>query len=204
MTAVMLFAVVNLFSQSNTSSSSQISENQITLSESSIVLDSPVNNDVINYTGSTSNWFFVRMVLVLILVVVAIYFILRFVKNKNNPEVEDSDFMRKVASLNIAPGRTVEIVTLLDGKGYILGVTETNINLIAEIGNTQEEKELISAMNLTADKNQKNNKPANFSDVLEMFVGRGKNSRNNINNIYAETEQKVDDFVNSSSSKLDL
>lgn len=201
---VMLVSVVTLFAQdysaeTSTLNSTQINENQFSLTEDSIILDTVSTENSVSY-GSSNSWFFVRMIVVLVLVVVAIYFVMRFFKNKNNPAVEDSDFLRKVASLNIAPGRTVEIVTLLDGKGYILGVTESNINLLAEIGNTPEERELISAMNLTADKNQKNNKPSNFTDVLEMFVGRGKISRNTINNIYEDSERKVDDFINTNSS----
>lgn len=203
--AVIIISAANLYSQNNIENTNvnnaQITESQISLDEGSVILDSD-GTSISSYTSTNNSWFFIRMVLVLILIVVAIYFVMRFFKNKNNPTVEDSDFLRKVATLNIAPGRTVEIVTLLDGKGYVLGVTENNINLLAEIGNTAEEKELISALNLTADKKQKNNKPANFTDVLEMFVGRGKTQKNKINNIYEDSERKVDDFINSNSSEV--
>lgn len=197
----LLFINFSVVAQSTINENTPINDSSASLNssidESSIFLDTGTTTGT-TYSTKSNGWFFVRMIIVLILIVVAIYFLLRYFKNKTNPTVEDSDFLRRVASINIAPGRTVEIVTLLDNKGYVLGVTESNINLIAEIGNTPEEKELISALNLTADKKQNNAKPSNFSDVLEMFVGRGKSGKKNI---FEESERRVDDFINSKSSE---
>lgn len=193
----LIFVNISVFAQSTINENTPITDSAASLTgsldESSIFLDTDTTGGTV-YSSSSNGWFFVRMIIVLILIVIAIYFLLRYFKNKSNPTVEDSDFLRRVASINIAPGRTVEIVTLLDNKGYVLGVTESNINLIAEIGNTPEEKELISALNLTADKKQNNSKPTNFSDVLEMFVGRGKSGKKNI---FEESENRVDNFINS-------
>ena len=88
------------------------------------------------------------MVIVLIVVVLLIYAFFWFVKRKTNNNLKtDDDYLRRVAYLNIAPGKTVEVITLID-KAYLIGVTEDNISLLGEI----DDKELITAMNLNSDK----------------------------------------------------
>ena len=95
--------------------------------------------------------------------------------------------MRRVSSLNFAPGKSVEIVTLVD-RCFMLGVTDSNINLIAEI----TDKEMISALNLNFDKKQNTKKPMNFTDVLEMFM---PNAAKNKKSIYSNTEAAVENIV---------
>ena len=132
----------------------------------------------------------IKMLVVLALVIAGLYAILRFIKKKNNNVQSEDDFMRRVSSLSFAPGKSVEIVTLVD-RCFMLGVTDSNINLIAEI----TDKEMISAMNLNFDKKQNTKKPMNFNDVLEMFMPG--NSRNR-QNIYSNTERAVDNLANNS------
>ena len=84
----------------------------------------------------------------------------------------------------------MEVVTLID-KAYIVGVTDSQINLLGEIN----DKELIQAMNLQADKNQKTSKPVNFSELLDMFTVKGKKSVN----AFTESESKVDDLLGNNS-----
>ena len=60
----------------------------------------------------------------------------------------------------------------------MLGVAESNVNLIAEI----DDKEMIDAMNLYADQHNQTKKPRTFSDVLDLFMpkknsGTGQNSK---------------------------
>ena len=143
-----------------------------------------------NYKAPSTAGMIIRMIVVLALVIAALYGILRFIKKKNNNVQSDDDFMRRVSSLNFAPGKSVEVVTLVD-RCFMLGVTDSNINLIAEI----TDKELISAMNLNFDKKQNTKKPMNFSDVLEMFMpGSSKNKQN----IYSQTEEAVENLTKNS------
>jgi len=191
--AAMLFyiAAFNIYSQTNTVKSEdqiQVSSNSI---ENSIILsdnssDAETNNNQTFQTKSTAA-IFIRMIIVLIIVVVLIYFVLRFIKNKTNVVKTDDDYLRRAAYLNIAPGKTIEVITLID-KAYLIGVTEDNITMLGEI----DDKELISAMNLSADKKSNTKKPNNFSDVLDMFlVKTGKQK-----NVFAETENQVDNIFN--------
>lgn len=137
-----------------------------------------------NIRTTSTVWIFVRMILVLAIVVVLIYGVLYFIKKKTNIVKDEDDFLRRAAYLNIAPGKTVEVITLVD-KAYLIGVTEDNISMLGEI----TDKELIQAMNLNADKKQNTKKPMNFDDVLQLFMG-GKNR----NNIFNETERKINNI----------
>lgn len=181
--AVLFFMAAILCLNAQTSSSSE------TITEESIILDN-TSTDITNtqneYKGTSTVGMFVRMIVVLIIVVALIYGVLWFVKRKTNIVKTDDDYLRRVAYLNIAPGKTVEVVTLID-KAFLIGVTEDNITLLGEIN----DKELIEAMNLNADKKNETKKPANFSEVLDLFLVKNKNK-----NIFADSERKVDDLFN--------
>lgn len=138
------------------------------------------------YKPASTAWTIVKFIFFLVLVIIAIYFLMRFFKNKNNVSKSDDEFLRRVSYMTLSPGKTVEIVTLLD-KGYILGVTDSNINLISEI----EDKELIEALNLNFDKKQTVKKPMNFSDVLDMFMGKNQNKKNDIYNDIENNISKI-------------
>ncbi len=142
------------------------------------------SNSVTTKTGTAK--MIIKMIVALVLVIAALYGIMLFFKKKNNPTQSDDDFMRRVSSLNFAPGKSIEVITLVD-RCFMLGVTDSNINLIAEI----TDKEMISALNLNFDKKQNTKKPMNFSDVLDIFMPNGP--RNN-RNVYRNTEQAVDNL----------
>ncbi|MCR4953687.1 MAG: flagellar biosynthetic protein FliO [Treponema sp.] len=128
----------------------------------------------------------IKVIVFLILVVAAIYAIMWFFKRKGKIAKSDDDYLRRVSTLPLGPGKSVEVVTLLD-KGYLIGVTDGSINLLSEITDT----ELIQAMNLDFDKRQNVKKPQTFEDVLEKFMPNGPRSNKNI---YSETEKKVDNI----------
>lgn len=169
------FVNVFVFSQTDTSQSSSVESS--VLDESQILLGETNPESQITFSDDESNlekssvWLFIRMILVLILVIVAIYALMKFFKKKSTEVKSSDDFLRSVSSLSFGPGKSVEIVTLID-KAYVLGVTEKSINLIAEI----DDKELIESLNLNHDKKSNVSKPINFAEVLDMFVNP-KNKR---------------------------
>ena len=55
--------------------------------------------------------------------------------------------MKKVASITLSPGKSVQVITLHD-HCFVLGVSDSNVQLISEL----DDKDLINAMNLEADK----------------------------------------------------
>ena len=149
------------------------------------------NSSASNYKAPSTAGMIIKMIVVLALVVAALYGIMLFFKKKNNNVQSDDDFMRRVSSLSFAPGKSVEIVTLVD-RCFMLGVTDSNINLIAEI----TDEEMISALNLNFDKKQNIKKPMNFNDVLEMFMPKSSNKKS----IYKNTEQAVENIAKAESS----
>ena len=181
-TILLLFTAVNVYSQAQAASDTQgtqaVSKSTFDENDTSFFADSTdgtVNQNT--YKSPSTAKMIIKMIVVLALVIAALYGIMLFFKKKNNNVQSDDDFLRRVSSLTLSPGKSVEIVTLVD-RGFILGVTESNINLIAEI----EDKEMISALNLNFDKKQNTKKPMNFSDVLDMFMAGKSRSNNSIYN----------------------
>lgn len=161
------------------------------ISEQSIIINPQIEN--LNqektdneYKTSSTIGVFVRMIIVLIVVVLLIYAFFWFVKRKTNNNLKtDDDYLRRVAYLNIAPGKTVEVITLID-KAYLIGVTEDNISLLGEI----DDKELITAMNLNSDKKANIKKPATFNEVLELFLQKGNKKKS----VFSQEESKVENL----------
>ena len=118
-------------------------------------------------SGASTVWVFFRMIFVLIVVVVCIYLVMSFMRRKlsGGGQVDDDTFLRKVAQISVAPGKSVQIVTLLE-RAYLIGVTDNSIDLLGEIS----DKELVDAMNLNADRNQAKTRARNFADILSLFL----------------------------------
>lgn len=122
-----------------------------------------LNDTGTTYTGIGA---FIKMVLVLGVFVVAIMLLFKFIKKQNAPAAdEDNPFVRKVFQLTLSPGKTVQIVTLVD-NAYVLGVSDSNVNLIEKI----TDREMVNALNLYADKNSVQAKPKSFAELLDIFM----------------------------------
>ncbi len=150
-------------------------------SETSYGLDTPESKIDISNQASTSTsssgpstvWAFVKMIIVLLVVLACIYGVF-FLFKKNARVANSSDpFLRRVSSISLSPGKSVQIVTLLD-KAYLIGVTDNSINLLGQV----DDKELVDSMNLYADKNDNTSKPRTFADVLDLFMPHGPRSGN--------------------------
>ncbi|MCR4940021.1 MAG: flagellar biosynthetic protein FliO [Treponemataceae bacterium] len=132
--------------------------------------DLSVSDNENTQTGSSGDtiWLFIRMILVLVIVIACIYAIVWFLKRSLRPGAENDPYLKKTASITLAPGKTVQIVTLQD-KAYLLGVSDSSINLITEI----QDKELVDAMNLNAPVSS-GKKPADFASLLSSLTGSAK------------------------------
>lgn len=136
---------------------------------------------------SSTAGYLVKMIIVLVIVIAMIYGVLWFIKKKTHVVKSEDDYLRRAAYIDIGPGKSVEVITLLE-KGYLIGVTEDKITLLGEI----DDKELISAMNVNADKNQNTKKPVNFGEVLELLTQKGGKSKS----VFDESEKKMDNIFN--------
>ena len=179
-------------SQENIEQSQQITQTKI--DESLYTLDGS-GTTVESTTGNATSplrtvWVFLRMILVLAIVLAIIWIIFKLMKRSVDPEKSSDEFLRKVSSLTISPGKSVQIVTLID-KAYLLGVSDNSVNLITEI----EDPELIQAMNLYADKNGKVERPRSFEDVLELFMPKKKKNE-------SKTQKRTNAFEDGASRQI--
>ncbi len=163
-TGVVLFLCLVLSCGFLSAQTSAVDEQSIVLSNSSS------SSDTADVSGQTSGtvWLFVRMIIVLVIVVACIYGIVWLLKKTTQPGAEDDPFLKKTASITLAPGKSVQVVTLQD-KAFVLGVSDSQVNLIAEI----TDKELIDSMNLAADREPKGKAP-DFASMLANLTGSTK------------------------------
>lgn len=118
--------------------------------------------------GTNTLAYFVRMVLVLALVVVAIYLVVRFIRKLSRPKLGDEASIKVLASASLGSGRAVHVVSL-GSKAYLLGAADSSVSLIAEIG----DKEYVDALALKAASSPGGG--ASFSQLLgSMLGGRGR------------------------------
>ena len=117
--------------------------------------------------GSSTVSMLVQLVISLAAVCALIYGVLYFIRRSKQFTAADDPFLKNVASLPIAPNKTLYIVTLID-KAYLIGASDASLSLIAEI----TDKELIDAMNLHAA--QTTAPKQSFSSLLETFFPAAK------------------------------
>jgi flagellar biosynthetic protein FliO len=85
----------------------------------------------------------VRTLAVLAVIVVAIWLIFKFLLRSRNKLVADTEMIKVLATFPLAANRLIKVIDVA-GKVLILGVTDSNINLITEL----EDKELIDRIKL--------------------------------------------------------
>lgn len=186
------------YAQSNTSKA--VSENQIQIepSESTKLEETlPIQRPAVSSEEpvkqpSTFHIFF-RMILVLIFVVACMYAVIRFMKNGLTRPESNDPFLRKVSSVSISPGKSIQVVTLLD-HAYIVGVSDASINVIGQV----DDKELVDAMNLYADKNTSSTKPRTFNDILALFMPNSAENKN----VFKNSAKDVSDLLKRQRDRL--
>lgn len=162
----------------------QTQQTESAVDETTLPINTPENGQSGTSRGTTV-WLFVRMILVLALVIACIYGVLWLMK-RNTGRVNNTDqFLRVVSSVTLSPGKSVQIVSLLDEKAYIIGVTDNAVNLIGEV----TDKETIDAMNLYADKRADVKKPRNFNDILSIFMPNGPKEKNG--NVFSNAGERA-------------
>ena len=144
--------------------------------------------------GGSSFFLVVRMIFILAVVIAAIYAVLWFLRRSMRTEAGDDQFLRQVASINIAPGKSVQVVTLTDKHAFLIGVSDDSVNLISKI----DDLELVQAMNLYSDKNKKTSKPRTFQDILDIFMPGGPRGEG----IFSSSDRNEADFLEKQRDRL--
>ncbi|MGP1454373.1 MAG: FliO/MopB family protein [Treponema sp.] len=150
-------------------SEKKITENDIVLAdgESTLALR---DSGTIKKSETSTVSLLLQLVLSLAGVCALIYGVLYFIKRTRRFPVDSDPFLTQLASLSLAPDKSVYIVGLIN-KAYLLGVSSSTISLIAEI----TDKELIDAMNLHAA--QAPSPKKDFSSLLYTFFPAAKQSK---------------------------
>ena len=94
---------------------------------------------------AVSLWDFVRMLLILALVVVAIYVVLRLLRRKAGRRIQENDLIRVLGSRTLAGTRSLHLVEVGQGV-YLVGSSDGGVQLIAEI----TDKESLDSLHLRA------------------------------------------------------
>lgn len=90
--------------------------------------------------------YFLRMIVVLALVLAAIYGVYRLMKRLSKPKAAEDSAVKLLASTSLGPGRALYVVAL-GSKAYLLGSTDSSVNLVTEV----EDKEYLDKLRLEAD-----------------------------------------------------
>ncbi|HEB32225.1 MAG TPA: hypothetical protein ENI15_15350 [Spirochaetes bacterium] len=88
-----------------------------------------------------------RTLAVLAVIIIGMYFLFRLLIKKRNRIVTDTDIIKVLATYPLASNRLIQVVEIA-GKIMILGVTDSNINLITEV----EDGELVDKIKLLSSK----------------------------------------------------
>ena len=78
---------------------------------------------------------YVRMLVVLAVVVAAIILLFRFLRRAagmQGVQADDDTFLRHISDVSVGANKSVQIVTLVD-RAYLVGVSDSSVNLIAEV-----------------------------------------------------------------------
>ena len=128
-----------------------------------------------------------RTLAILAVIIIGMFFLFRLLIKKRNRIVTDTDMIKVLGTYPLASNRLIQVVEIA-GKIMILGVTDSNINLITEV----EDGELIDKIKLLSSKETTGS--VSFKDqFLKLIGGKGfqnsgqlayfSNYRKRINNI---------------------
>lgn len=179
--SVCLFLCVSVLTAQNTTGTADDTSN---IEKSFTIPSSNTTGFSESNTGTGSSfWLFFRMVLVLAIICLIIWLVGKFIKKKMDPGAEPDLYLKKTAQLTLAPGRTIQVVTLRD-RAYVLGVSDGGISVIDKIEGKEAQsadKELIDDMNLKAAENL-SAKPQDFASMISNLASSSKNTENFIKN----------------------
>lgn len=195
---LLLAVSLSLYAQTQVTEDTRIERTEsAAVDESSLPIADPALSPSATERPSSTLWLFIRMILVLAVVVACVYAVVYLMKRSMNKDVGEGDqFLRVVSSVSIAPGKSVHVISLLDDKAYLIGVTDNAVNLIGEV----TDKETIHAMNLYADTRQNVRRPRNFGDILSIFMPQGTKKDESV---FSGDGDKARDMLRAQRSRLD-
>lgn len=205
---LLIFSTNILFAQNDSASKENAAETSVVLNDESQIFLNSAQNQTESITSSSPSgiWIFIRMILVLIVVLVIIFLLFKLMKKNMSPGENNDPFLRKVSSLTLSPGKSVQVVTIQE-KAYIIGVTDNAVNLIGTIDGkaSEDDMEFINALNLYADKNENVKRPKSFADILDLFMPNGPRNftpEKKKTNIFSDNADKAVEMLEKQRSRL--
>ena len=122
-----------------------------------------------NAASSNTLAYFLRMVVVLALVLAAIYGVYRLMKKLSRPKTADDSAVKVLSTTSLGPGKALHVIAL-GSKAYLIGATDSSINLVAGI----EDKDFVDALALQAalsTPSAMSGVGREFSELLAGFMG---------------------------------
>ena len=105
-----------------------------------------------------------RTIAILAVIIIGIYFIFRLLLKAKGKVISDTDIIRVLATYPLSPNRVIQIVEIAE-KILVLGVTESNINLIMSV----DDKEYADRIKLLSSKEKAEGK--GFKEQFMRFIG---------------------------------
>ena len=197
--AVFVFALcAPLFSQETAQDSVAAADITLDTPENAIRFDwnAAAENPVPESPRSPSSLgVFVRMFVGLAVVAALMYGVMRLMRRGLRPRASDDPFLRRVSQVSLAPGKSVQVVTLFN-HAYLVGVSDNAVNLIGEIADA----ELVDSMNLYADQQENAPRPRSFEDILRIFMGRKAAARTE--DVLSDSAQSATDMLRQQRERL--
>ncbi|UTC66478.1 MULTISPECIES: flagellar biosynthetic protein FliO [unclassified Treponema] len=124
-----------------------------------------------------------RILISLLVVCILAYVVLKFIKKYSTTFSSEDPYLKSVASINLAQGKSIHVITLGE-KAYLVGVTDSSINMIGEV----EDKILVDTMNLEAERRSSLPK-RDFASMLSSVFKNTKNNGIDVNFFEAQRER---------------
>lgn len=141
--------------------------------ETSLRLDDEGASDplVQDREGGSSAWALVRAILVLAVLAFLVWLLLHFIRRRAARQAGASPHLKVLASTSVALNRHVHVVGL-GSKAWLVGSSESAVNLIAEI----DDQELIDQLRLEDSRRSalESTVAGNFSRLFSSLTGRGR------------------------------
>jgi flagellar protein FliO/FliZ len=126
------------------------------------------------------------MLIVLALIAGAAFGLTKFFKRGLTSGYTSDPYLKRAASLTLAPGKTVHVITL-DETAFVVGVTESAVTPIGQVQN----KDLVDALNLHAEESAPPQNRRSFADLLGALTGRGGRNQRGESGAFEDTARAI-------------
>ena len=126
-----------------------------------------------------------RTLAILAVLVVAVYIVMRiFLKNRRKI-VTGTDIIKVIATYPLAGNKSIQIMEIAE-KVFILGVTDSNINMITSV----EDKETIDRIKLQSSKETKGGFQSFKDQLMKLISGKAFTGQGQISN-FSDFKQRI-------------